>query len=139
MPNSRKTNSQTAYREAVTLLKALSHPVRLEIIDILAQQEACVCHLQALLKKRQPYISQQLMILKDAGLVEDHRIGRLIFYRLKHPNIKAILEWVRTALESKGHPSLPWPLPEKIEGCSCPHCSQESEKINVINASETNL
>lgn len=128
MSNSRKTRSHTAYREIASLFKALSHPTRLEIVDILAQQEACVCHLQAILKKRQPYISQQLMILKDMGLVEDHRDGRLIFYRLKNPNILPLLDWARAELERRGQ-SLPVPSPKKIEGCSCPHCTEEALQL----------
>jgi len=39
-----------------------------ELIKTLAAQEACVCHLTAVLRQRQPYVSQQLMLLREAGL-----------------------------------------------------------------------
>jgi DNA-binding transcriptional ArsR family regulator len=63
------------YLKMSGLLKALGHPVRLRILQELRQQEACVCHLEAVLRQRQAYISQQLMRLREAGLVEDRREG----------------------------------------------------------------
>jgi ArsR family transcriptional regulator len=60
----------------------LGHPVRLEILGILvAEGEACVCHLQARLGLRQAYLSQQLARLRQAGLVVDRREGLNVFYR----------------------------------------------------------
>ncbi|MBX3061322.1 MAG: winged helix-turn-helix transcriptional regulator [Anaerolineae bacterium] len=38
--------------------KALAHPVRLQILAVLRQGEACVCHLEVILQRRQAYISQ---------------------------------------------------------------------------------
>jgi len=64
-----------SYETQSDILKALSHPTRLAILDILRDGEQCVCHMEATLKLRQAYISQQLMILKDAGLVEARRDG----------------------------------------------------------------
>ena len=59
-----------AYEIQSDLLKALSHSTRLAILDILRDGEQCVCHMEATLNLRQAYISQQLMILKQAGLLE---------------------------------------------------------------------
>ena len=47
--------------EAETL-QALAHPARLEILELLRDGEACVCHIQAMLDQRQAYISQHLNI-----------------------------------------------------------------------------
>ena len=63
----------SSYQKQAQLFRALSHPVRLRILDILSRQEACVCHLTAILGKRQPYVSQQLATLRDAGLVTARR------------------------------------------------------------------
>lgn len=63
------------YKTQSDLLKAISHPARLAILDILRGGEQCVCHIEAALNLRQAYISQQLMTLKDAGLVESRRDG----------------------------------------------------------------
>ena len=55
-----------AYEKQSDLLKALAHGSRLAILDILREGEQCVCHMEATLGLRQAYISQQLMILKQA-------------------------------------------------------------------------
>ena len=57
--------SEEMYQRQAELFSLLSHPVRLRILDILAQGEACVCHLCAALDQRQAYMSQQLAKLKD--------------------------------------------------------------------------
>lgn len=57
------------YTQPARWLKAMAHPTRLEILDILRRGEECVCHTEAALGRRQSYISQQLMALRDAGLV----------------------------------------------------------------------
>ncbi|MEZ4621446.1 MAG: ArsR family transcriptional regulator [Caldilineaceae bacterium] len=48
------------YQQLSTQLKLLAHPERLRILDLLRREPVCVCHLEALLDKPQPYISQQL-------------------------------------------------------------------------------
>ena len=72
----------THYDALAVRFKALAHPVRLQILDMLRSGEACVCHMETALGKRQAYISQQLMVLRDAGLVDARRDGLQVFYRL---------------------------------------------------------
>ena len=59
----------------VQIFKVLTHPARLAILEILRDGEHCVCHMEAHLGFRQAYISQQLSVLRDAGLVQDRRDG----------------------------------------------------------------
>lgn len=49
------------------LLKAIAHPERLRLLAALRDGNQCVCHLTALLEKRQPYVSQQLAYLREAA------------------------------------------------------------------------
>jgi ArsR family transcriptional regulator len=80
------------YARAAGLFRALGHPVRLQILEALAQDgEACVCHLECRLGKRQPLISQQLMRLKEAGLVTARREGLNIFYSLADRSVLPVL------------------------------------------------
>jgi DNA-binding transcriptional ArsR family regulator len=65
----------TSYDDLAARFKALAHPVRLQILDMLRRGEACVCHMETALDKRQAYISQQLMVLRDAGLVDARKDG----------------------------------------------------------------
>lgn len=81
-----------AYEAQSNLLKTISHPTRLAILGILRSGEQCVCHMEAALGLRQAYISQQLMLLKDAGLVEPRRDGLNLYYRVIKPQVFAVLD-----------------------------------------------
>jgi ArsR family transcriptional regulator, lead/cadmium/zinc/bismuth-responsive transcriptional repressor len=108
-----------SYRQQAQLHRALAHPVRLRILDVLAREEACVCHLTAILRKPQPYVSQQLSMLRDADLVTDRREGTLIYYRLRDERLADLLALGRRLLPEGGSPDLPeGPVP----GCPCPRC-----------------
>jgi len=112
------------YKAQGQLFRALSHPVRLRILDILSRQEACVCHLTAILDQRQPYVSQQLSTLREAGLVTDRRDGTLIYYRLADEHLARLLEESRAAIQAMNGNDLAFPqVPEgRVENCPCPHC-----------------
>jgi len=117
----------SGYQKQAQLFLALSHPVRLQILDILSRQEACVCHLTAALGKRQPYVSQQLAALREAGLVSDRREGTLIYYRLADERLAGLLAESRalaaaSAASADGNVVFP-PVPEAVlDNCPCPRC-----------------
>jgi DNA-binding transcriptional ArsR family regulator len=113
------------YDSQTQLFKALMHPVRLAILDVLRDGEECVCHMEATLGYRQAYISQHLMVLREAGLVGDRREGLNIFYRVMRPEIYALLEAVRQMLGVLDSD----PVPDPVASCPCPHCSMEREAL----------
>lgn len=104
------------YTDHAARFKAIAHPIRLQILDMLRQGEVCVCHMEAVIDRRQAYISQQLMILREAGLVNSRKEGLKVFYRLCDDLTLALLE---TALGPPPDAELP------VEGCPCPHCCPE--------------
>jgi ArsR family transcriptional regulator len=112
------------YKRQAQLFRALAHPVRLRILDILARQEACVCHLTAVLGQRQPYVSQQLATLRDAGLVADRREGTLIYYRLADKHLAKVLGEGRAVVEELEGDGLAFPTvrQEALDNCPCPRC-----------------
>ena len=114
----------SGYKVQARLFRALAHPVRLRILDVLAQQEACVCHLTALLGQRQPYVSQQLATLRDAGLVADRREGTLIYYRLADEHLARLIdEGKELVRDLAGEPFAFPPIPqEALDNCPCPRC-----------------
>jgi ArsR family transcriptional regulator len=116
------------YDKQARVFQALSHPVRLRILDILSHQEACVCHLTAVLGQRQPYISQQLATLRQAGLVADRREGTLIYYRLAGEHLaKLLVEGRHLVTDLVGSDYAFPPVPEgALENCPCPRCQTES-------------
>jgi ArsR family transcriptional regulator len=66
----------------INLLKSLSDPLRLRIVILLGKKELCVCQLMGVTGASQPLISRNLSILKQNGLLEERRKGKLRFYRL---------------------------------------------------------
>ena len=114
------------YETQSNLLKAISHPTRLAILDILREGEQCVCHMEATLGQRQAYISQQLMILKEAGLIESRRDGLNLYYRVIKPEIFNVLDILSsvTGITAK----LPKHKHANAE-CPCPKCNAKQVKV----------
>jgi DNA-binding transcriptional ArsR family regulator len=98
------------------VFEAISSPIRIQILLAIGTEEACVCHLENVLNLRQAFISQHLMVLREAGLVIDRREGRFIYYSLRDP---ALLDLLQTTarMQKLDVPSL-IPAPE----CDCPKC-----------------
>jgi DNA-binding transcriptional ArsR family regulator len=114
------------FKMEANLFRALSHPVRLRILDILARQEACVCHLTAILGQRQPYVSQQLATLREAGMVTDRREGTLIYYRPADDHVALLLEQGKALARGLSGEELAFPeVPAVLKDCPCPRCQGE--------------
>lgn len=114
-------------REA-DIYRAFGHPWRLRLLEALRGGEECVCHLSALLDKPQPYVSQHLAALREAGLVVDRREGLRIYYRLADPGVGTVLDAVQLLLLRAGRikpedvASAPAPK-HPVGGCDCPRCA----------------
>lgn len=63
--------------------KALGHPVRYRMFQVLTQDELCVCELTEFFDMSQPAVSQHIRQLKEAGLVVSNRRDQWTFYRAK--------------------------------------------------------
>ncbi len=104
------------HEHQAAILKALAHPFRLRLLCELAREEECVCHLAALFGKPQPYVSQQLGELKDAGFLLDRRDGHRTYYRLADDRVVPLLALIE---EIAGAPAaVPEAPRESI--CDCP-------------------
>jgi len=96
-------------RELVKVFKALADKNRLRILKMLQQKKMCVCELAAALGITQPSVSRHLSLMKDAGLVSDHRNSPWIDYGLCEdkinqyaPVIQSYLkEWINDDLKVK--------------------------------------
>lgn len=80
------------------LLKALAHPRRLEIVQLLRDQELSVTDIYEMLDLPQANISQHLMIMRDAKVVLARREGKQILYTLAHPKISDASDSLRDVL-----------------------------------------
>jgi DNA-binding transcriptional ArsR family regulator len=109
--------------------KLLMHPARLEILDELRKAEACVCHLEAKLGYRQAYISQHIMVLREAGVIQDRREGWNIFYHVTKPEIFQLVDVVSQLMgaseKSRRAPQASCPCPKCNSGEPPTPCSKE--------------
>jgi len=105
------------------LFKALTHPARLQILNLLRDGEQCVCHMEAHLSYRQAYISQHLAVLREAGLIEDRRDGWNVYYRVTEPGVYEVMDRARAIAGVR--------VPKRAgrraaAACPCPKCSSEN-------------
>src|SRR5687768_14984592 len=68
--------------DELALLRTLAEPTRWRIVELLAREELCVCHLVEELGVAQPLVSHHLRVLRDAGVVDGDRHGYWTYYRL---------------------------------------------------------
>ena len=87
---------------AAKLFRGLGDPMRLAIVELLAQGERRVVDLVDELGTSQPNVSGHLACLKECGLVEDRPEGRAVFYRLARPELFEVLKSTETLLEAIG-------------------------------------
>jgi DNA-binding transcriptional ArsR family regulator len=76
------------------VFQAIACPTRRALLDALAPGERNVSDLVATLDVTQSAVSQQLAILKSAGLVEERAEGRFRYYRLRAEPLAAIEAWI---------------------------------------------
>ncbi len=104
-------------------LQAIASPQRIALLLAIGKGEACVCHLESALGWRQAYISQHLMALRKADILQDRREGRYVYYRLKTASYLDLIldsatlsglsaETVSAVINTQTYPS-----------CECPHCT----------------
>jgi len=120
------------YRRTAEMMKALGHPTRLQILEVLSEEgESCVCHLENRLGQRQAYISQQLARLREADLVVDRREGLFIFYALRDKALGSLLgvarETAAVLAGTKGQRPHFQELTEDLSTpCICPNCTENA-------------
>ncbi|MEW6517153.1 MAG: metalloregulator ArsR/SmtB family transcription factor [candidate division FCPU426 bacterium] len=90
-PNEKTTRRQVQVRLAEKM-RAMAHPVRLQMLLGLCQQECHVDKIWRQLRISQPLASQHLHRLRRAGLVSAQRRGKQICYQVTDPQVKQLLE-----------------------------------------------
>ncbi len=111
--------SEPDYETLSNQFKLLAHPERLRILDVLRREPECVCHLEALLSKPQPYVSQQLRVLREANIIQDEKDGVNVFYRLIDKEVAAWLDLALGPAQGE-HPEMA--RHKRVISCPCPKC-----------------
>ena len=87
------------YEARARIAKALAHPTRLMMLDVLADREWCVCELTELTQLDQSTVSKHLAVLKQAGIVADRKEGTKRFFRLKICCLQGLWECIESVLK----------------------------------------
>jgi ArsR family transcriptional regulator len=104
-------------------LTAIASPQRIAILLAIGKGEACVCHLEAALGWRQAYLSQHLMALRKADILQDRREGRYVYYRLKNASYLDLII-ASTSLSGLSAEAISAIInTETYLSCECPHCT----------------
>ena len=77
--------TKAKYEARARIIKALAHPTRLYIVDMLTDEEKCVCELTEKIGSDMSTVSKHLSILKGAGIVSDDKRGAQVYYTLSIP------------------------------------------------------
>jgi DNA-binding transcriptional ArsR family regulator len=80
------------------LFKALAHPGRIRVLEVLADGERSVGELQPLVGIELSHLSQQLAVLRRAGLVSSRKEGSSVIYAVKDPLVVELLQTARNLL-----------------------------------------
>ena len=118
-------------------LEAIASPQRIAILLAIGKGEACVCHLETALGLRQAYISQHLMALRKADILQDRREGRYVFYKIKNASLLDLItasatlsglsaESVSSLINTQVYPS-----------CECPHCVPALIPVNTLSVKKS--
>ena len=87
--------SNTLVHSMSDIFRALSDPTRLRILMALESGELCVCDIAGLMDLSQPSVSHHLKALRQAGIIEFRKSGKMAFYSLKNTRISGLLAVAR--------------------------------------------
>ena len=87
------------YEARARIIKAMSHPTRLFMVDELSKGERCVCELTEMVGDDISTISKHLSVLKNAGIVADEKRGTQVFYTLRVPCVLNFFSCVESVLK----------------------------------------
>jgi len=102
LPNMKMDARKRARCETrAVVLKALAHPTRLFMIEVLAEKSYCVCELTEMVGLDISTVSKHLSILKNAGLVHVEKKGKQVFYSLRMRCALNFLDCVEAVLREQ--------------------------------------
>src|SRR6478672_9490364 len=92
------TMSRPLYQLKAEFFKTLGHPVRIRVLELLSQREHAVAELLPEVGVEASNLSQQLAVLRRAGVVTSRRDGTTVIYRITSPEVAELLAVARSIL-----------------------------------------
>lgn len=88
------------YETRAKVLKALAHPARLKLVDVLDEHgEVCVCDLTEAVGMDMSTVSRHLSQLKNAGIVDSEKRGQMVFYSLRVRCLKKLFGCIESVIQ----------------------------------------
>jgi ArsR family transcriptional regulator len=96
-------NSETQARlaERAQVLKAMAHPTRLYMVEVLSQGERCVHELTEMVGADMSTVSKHLSVLKSVGIVSDEKRGSEVYYALRMACVLGFFDCVEAVLKGE--------------------------------------
>jgi ArsR family transcriptional regulator len=82
------------------IIKAMSHPVRIMMIDCLKEKETSFSEIFGLFKLDKSTVSKHLLVLKEAGIVSSRKEGTDMFYKLEVPCVTDFFSCATAVIEN---------------------------------------
>jgi ArsR family transcriptional regulator len=79
----------------IEIFKALGNPIRLKILETIKNKKKCICEIIPFVGKSQPNVSHHIKILKNAGLITEHRYKTNIYLEVSNKDIFEIIKTAR--------------------------------------------
>jgi len=94
------SKTKTKYEAQARIMKAMSHPTRLFMVEVLSRGQRCVRELTEMVGSDISTISKHLSVLKSAGIVADEKRGTQVFYSLRIPCVLKFFSCVESVLKA---------------------------------------
>ena len=95
------TSKQQFYGRQADIIKAFAHPLRLAILDFLSDGRQCVCDIADHVGSERSNVSRHLSVMLNAGILEQHKKGLKVLYKLKTPCILKCLSCITAVLKEQ--------------------------------------
>ena len=81
------------------VMKALSDPLRIAIVEKLSEGELCVCDIHTAVGAERSNVSRHLAVLANAGILTSRKQGLMVFYRLQTPCVLQVFDCIEGSLD----------------------------------------
>jgi DNA-binding transcriptional ArsR family regulator len=93
-------NKLLLFKKQAEILQAIGHPIRIAIANFLKDGEKCVCEIAEFVGSERSNVSKHLSVMVGAGLLDSHKEGLNVIYRLKCP---CVLDFLACTMKCLKH------------------------------------
>ena len=96
---------QLLFQKQADIAKAITHPLRIAIMDFLKDGPQCVCDIAEYVGSERSNVSRHLSVMVNAGVLEHRKEGLRVIYKLKTPCILEFFACMTTCLKQQAKDS----------------------------------